>query len=518
LKKLRVGVIDLATKAPTRSLYARVMHANLASIMPQVVATWCEQEGHEVTFTCYTGLESILDEIPGDVDIVFVSAFTQSALLAYALSNMFHSRGAVTVLGGPHARCYPEDARRYYDYVLGFTDREVIRGVLAERAHSPGNGAVLAAQKQPAALPGVRERWKYVEATMRKAPVLKIVPMLGSLGCPYSCSFCIDADVPYQPLSVGTLQEDLRFLRQKMRTPRIGWHDPNFGVRFQEIMAAIEEVAPPGSIESIAESSLSLLSEPHLKRLQANGFKAILPGVESWYSLGNKSKTGSTTGLDKVRAVSDHVNLILKYIPYVQTNFVLGLDVDRGAEPFELTKRFLDLTPGAFPGYSLLSAFGQASPLNLDLQREGRVIPFPFHFLDNNQAMNVRPLNYTWTEFYDHLIDLVQYSFSVPAIARRFRANRGVINQGMNVVRAVSSEGWGRLGYHREIRRRLDRDPELRAFFHQETTEIPRFYADRIRMDLGPLYDWLPEGATEHDAYAYHRSRTPVATTAAFAT
>ena len=40
--------------------------------------------------------------------------------------SLFRSRGAVTVLGGPHARCYPEDARRYFDYVLGFTDRAII--------------------------------------------------------------------------------------------------------------------------------------------------------------------------------------------------------------------------------------------------------------------------------------------------------------------------------------------------------------------------------------------------------
>ena len=155
---------------------------------------------------------------------------------------------------------------------------------------------------------------------------------------------------------------------------------------------------PPGRIDFIAESSLSLLSEPHLKRLGSNGFKAILPGIESWYDLGNKSKTGARQGMDKVRQVSDHVNMILRYIPYMQTNFVLGLDADEGTEPFELTKRFLDLTPGAFPGYSLLSAFGRAAPLNLEYQRAGRVLPFPFHFLNNNQAMNVKPKNYSWPD------------------------------------------------------------------------------------------------------------------------
>src|SRR5439155_309332 len=196
------------------------MHANLASIMPQVVGVWCEAEGHQVTLVCYTGLENLVEELPGDVDIVFIGAFTEAALLAYALSNLFRSRGAVTVLGGPHARCYPEDARKYFDYVVGFADRALIREILRDCSPHP----------------------------------------------------------------------------------------------------------PPGRIDFIAESSLSLLSEAHLKRMAHSGFKALLPGVESWYDLGNKSKTGENRGMDKVRQVSDHVNTILRYIPYVQTNFVLGLD------------------------------------------------------------------------------------------------------------------------------------------------------------------------------------------------
>ena len=53
------------------------------------------------------------------------------------------------------------------------------------------------------------------------------------------------------------------------------------------------------------ESSLSLLSEPHLKRLRHNGFRAVLPGIESWFDLGNKSNTGTRCGLDKVRQVSE---------------------------------------------------------------------------------------------------------------------------------------------------------------------------------------------------------------------
>jgi hypothetical protein len=164
------------------------------------------------------------------------------------------------------------------------------------------------------------------------------------------------------------------------------------------------------------------------------------------------------------------------------------------------------MTPGAFPGYSLLTAFGRAASLNLEYQRDDRVLPFPFHFLNNNQAMNVRPRNYAWTEFYEHVVDLTRYSFSGTAVARRFRATRGAIPKFLNLVRAVSTEGRGRLRYYREILRRLRNDRQFRPYFEQETRELPSFYVDRIRRDLGALWQWLPPGALDHDPHAYLRS------------
>jgi hypothetical protein len=503
-KRLRVGILDLVTKAPTKALWARVMHPNLASIMPQALAVWCERAGHDVTFVCFTGNEDLLAELPKDMDILFIGAFTQAGQISYALSNMFRKRGVVTVLGGPHARCYPEDARKYFDYVVGFTDETVIEEILSEVAPHRPYGRYLAASRQPRDLPSVRERWKFIEPTIEKSPTrLKAVPMIGSLGCPYTCSFCIDSAVPYQPMDLDQIRDDLRFLAEKRPGIWVGWHDPNFGVKFDDYLSTIEEAIPPGTISFAAESSLSLLSEANVKRMAAAGFKVMLPGVESWNSLGNKSRTGAKTGLDKVRQVSEHVNMILRYLPYVQANFVLGLDCDVGDEAFELTKRFIDMTPGAFPGYSLLSAFGEAAPLNLEFQRDGRVLPFPFHFLNNNQAMNVVPANYSWKAFYDHVIDLTQYSFSWRNIRRRAFATPAVFARFMNVVRAVSTEGFGRIKYYTNMRHMLDHDRSIQAFFSGESAEIPSFYINRVRSELGPLWEELPKGALHHDPNAY---------------
>jgi hypothetical protein len=70
-------------------------------------------------------------------------------------------------------------------------------------------------------------------------------------------------------------------------------------------------------------------------------------------------------------------------------------------------------------------------------------------------------------------------------------------------VRAVSSEGWGRIDYHTTIRRLLDTDKTVRAYLEGETTVLPEFYLNRIRTDLGPMYRYLPEGALYHDPNAY---------------
>ncbi|HEX2093182.1 MAG TPA: radical SAM protein [Longimicrobiaceae bacterium] len=503
---MRIGIIDLLGKEPPRNGYSRLMRANNTSIMPQVVGVWCEEEGHEVHMAYYSGPELLAGGLPEDLDLVFINAFSQAALLAYAFSGYYRHRGVPTVLGGPHARSYPEDARQYFDYVVGFCDREVLREILLDAAPHRPEGLYLSAQRQPASLPGLRQRWKFLAPSMEKAKVLKLVPLLGSLGCPYKCSFCIDAVVPYQPLEFEGLKDDLRFF-QELKLPRsvAVWHDPNFGIRFDEYLDAIEEVVPPGRVTFVAETSLSLLKEENLKRLRRNGFKAIAPGIESWFDIGDKSRMRSVRGREKVEAVAEQANLVNRYVPYTQCNLIFGLDADEGPEPFELTKRFIDLAPGVYPHFAVLSAFGRNAVLNLDYQRDGRVVPVPFHFLDLVQAMNVRPRNYTWTEFYDHVIDVFDYSFSPRALTRRLLTNRRSYIALEQFFRGVSSERNNRLAYHRKMRRWME-EPQFRAFFEGETREIPQVLTDQIRQHLGPLWEWLPKGALHYDPNAYLHS------------
>jgi hypothetical protein len=499
MSQKRVTIIELVTKGPTRGPFARMMNANLASIMPQVIGVWCEELGHRVSYACYTGSEDLNTLIAEETDVVFIGAFTRSALTAYAISNLYRRRGIITVLGGPHARCYPEDSAHYFDYVLGFTSKTVIDDLMRELAPRSSTGQLLSSGRQPTELPSLASRWRFIEAMLAKAPLIKIVPMIGSMGCPYTCNFCIDATVDYRTLPFEQIRQDLKFLLTKIPKPIVGWHDPNFGIRFDDYMAAIEESSQGREIRFIAESSLSILSEERLQRLRDNGFVGMMPGIESWFELGNKSKTGTNFGSEKVRQVSDHVNTILRYIPFVQTNFVLGLDSDAGDEPFELTRRFLDRSPGAYPAFSMLTAYGRAAPLNLELQRAGRVLPIPFLFLDGNHAMNVRPLNYSWPEIYRQAADVTHYAMKGRRMFRRWAANTGT-TRWVNLVRSHSS---GRARFQKLMHEELRTDSSMRRFFDGVSRSLPAFYVGRIAKTLGSLAEALPRPAFMHDENAY---------------
>jgi hypothetical protein len=94
------------------------------------------------------------------------------------------------------------------------------------------------------------------------------------------------------------------------------------------------------------------------------------------------------------------------------------------------------------------------------------------------------------------------------------RANRVTTARWMNVVRAVSSEGFGRIRHDSTVRRLLDHDTSMRRFFEGESEVLPAFYTERVRKDLGPWWDAMPEGSLRHDPNAYlkaHQAARPSA-------
>ena len=216
----------------------------------------------------------------------------------------------------------------------------------------------------------------------RKPLPLSAVPMLASMGCPYRCDFCIDWSSTYHPLPADRLRADLRYLAKHLPGRLVVFHDPNFAVKFDQVFETLEAQPPGERPPYIIESSLTVLRGDRPQRLKETNCAMVAPGVESWTDYSNKAGVGRTSGVAKVDRVAAHFAQLAENVPYLQANFMFGLDTDQGDQPVELTKRFMDLAPFAFPTINIPVPFG-GTPLHDELAAGGRILstmPFSFYY------------------------------------------------------------------------------------------------------------------------------------------
>src|SRR5262249_39643071 len=102
----------------------------LASLTPQAVAVWCRQLGHQVYYATYYGQSDPKRLLPDQLDIVFIATYTQASALAYALSTLYRREQTVTVIGGPHAKAFPVDCLRFFDFVVRDCDKTLLMEIL----------------------------------------------------------------------------------------------------------------------------------------------------------------------------------------------------------------------------------------------------------------------------------------------------------------------------------------------------------------------------------------------------
>jgi radical SAM superfamily enzyme YgiQ (UPF0313 family) len=382
----KIGVLELCTHQPTHSserVVGLLEKKQYVAVTPQAISAWCRQLGYDVHYAIYYGDGDPRAKLPPDLDLVFISTYSCLAPLAYALSKAYRRSGTRTVCGGPHAKGFPHDTLRYFDLVVLECDRDLIADILHDR-FAPQS--IVSSRAPYADLPTIAERLPEIQASVfwRGRPfAYSLVPMLASMGCPYNCNFCVDWDHPYRVLPLARLAEDLGYASTHLPGVKLFFCDPNFGIRFDETLAAFESIPAGRRSPYIIETSLTNVRQRgRLQRLQDTHCIAIAPGIESWTGYSNKAGVRTSTGWEKMNQLAEQMQIIQEHVPYIQANFILGLDTDAGDEPFELTKEFLRRTPYLFPTLNMPVAFG-GTPLHRSLLQEGRilkVVPFSFYW------------------------------------------------------------------------------------------------------------------------------------------
>lgn len=484
---MKIGIIDLLADSPDVGwlgrLYGIYVRSQFASIAPQAVSVWCRQLGHQVTYTTYYGQRDPLRLLPDDLDVLFVATYSQASALAYALAKIFRRRKTLTVIGGPHAKSFPTDCTRFFDLVVKDCDKSLIGDILSGQFDPP---TIITSNKALTDFPLVVERWPEISTASfpRGRPVRSsVVPLLSSIGCPYSCDFCVDWSNPYVALPKDRLKADLEYLSKNWPTLAIAYHDPNFAVRFGETMDVIEGLPEGRRNPYIMESSLSILKESRLHRLRATNCAYVAPGIESWNDYSAKSGTTRSSGREKLEQVVDHLTLIAQYVPGIQTNFVFGTDQDRGAEPAELTKEFVRRTPFVWPIFNIPTPFG-GTPLYDAYHGEGRILdqmPFALYY---NPYLAITLKHYHPIEYYDHMIDL-QFSNVAGSLQMR-RILSATTHPTVKFIMALRTMRSRRdLRVYQLLRQAIASDPQMRAFHEGKRVGLPRFYDAIVERRLG---------------------------------
>ncbi len=490
-----VGIIDLLhDRVPDRSFdpYGYYFRKQFMGIMPQAVAVWCRQLGHHVHYRTYWGQVDPFSLLPSELDVLFVSSYTQSSGLAYAIALAFKRKGTLTVLGGPHARSFPTDCARFFDIVVKDCDSQLVDDILQRRFDPP---IIVSSSRPLREFPSVEERMpeirisSFYDGQPRSA---SFVPIMSSVGCPYSCNFCVDWNSTYVTLSTDRLYADLDFLSRRYPKLMIAYHDPNFAVRFDSTMDVITRIPSQRRNPYVMESSLSILKEGRLWRLAETNCAYVAPGIESWSDYSNKAGTGSNTGRSKLEKVIAQLDIVRKYVPGVQANFIFGTDGDRGSEPIELTKEFIRRRPQIWPIINIPTAYG-GTPLYDQLYRAGRILetmPFLFYY---NPYLSIITKHYDPATFYDQLIELNLARVSGTMLVRRLASQTPPAIRFVNAVRTFDT--WWELSELRRIRGALASDEQFRAFHEGRSRMLPAFYSALFERRLGRYAELVPPGA-----------------------
>lgn len=483
---MKIGILELlldtVALSPTDTVFGRLFRRQLYSIMPQTIAAWCRELNHQVHYATYYGQRDPARLLPADLDIVFISAYTQASALAHALAKLYRMDGVRTVIGGPHAKAFPEECLRFFDIVVGDCDKALLDDILCGRVEPP---ALVASKGSPAEFASVEERLPEISGTaMNGAKVrkLSVISMLASTGCPYSCEFCTDWNNPYRAVPADRLAADLQFVSKNFPGNLIAFHDPNFAVRFDETMDVIETVPEERRNAYLMESSLSILKESRLERLRRTRCLFLAPGVESWGDFGNKAATGSAQGHAKLERVVAHFKMLHEFVPGLQANLLFGTDIDSGTEPVELTKEFMRLLPFVWPGINIPTPYG-GTPLYDQYLLEGRILeemPISLYFAP---YLVTTLKHYDPLEYYDHLIDIYEVMTSGRMLYERIRPRAPFPVRAGHFLRTFAMRQ--ELAEQRRVRAMLATDPQFRAFHEGRPVALPEFYHRLYERRLG---------------------------------
>jgi radical SAM superfamily enzyme YgiQ (UPF0313 family) len=337
-----------------------------------------------------------------EIDLVGITALTDTASRAYKIADNFRARGVKVILGGVHPSFLPEEASQHADAVVIGEAEGNWPSLINDFKGNKLQKVYRQCERPSLVNIPIPRRELFAEG----AYILKQT-ISATRGCPYDCSFCSVTSFfgrTYRRRPINEILKEIETLNHKKP---IGFVDDNiFGnpKYAKELLRALT----PYKIKWIAQASVMIARDDELLELAAaSGCIALLIGFET-LSSANLVAIGK-----KVNIVDEYETVIERIHSHgisIHGFFILGLD-DDDEGVFERTVSFVQKIrlesaqfawPVPYPGTALYES----------LDRAGRIVTKDWSLYESNVVFEPKLMSremlqqgrdLVWRKFYSLL-------------------------------------------------------------------------------------------------------------------
>lgn len=324
---------------------------------------------HQVAYLEISTLTSH-DALP-QFDLVALSSMTAQIDEAYAVADVYRSRGTRVVMGGLHVSQLPEEGLQHADAVVRFGAEGVWPQVVADAAKGALQRVYVGATDR------VFDRHLYAAPRFELLAGREYnrVTVQTSRGCPRHCEFCaasLRITKRFNQKPVELVLAEIRAAKQHVRKPFFEFADDNTFLNPSWSKALLRELRDE-QIHFFTETDVSVADDLELCDLLAEaGCRQLLIGFES-------PRGGDLVGLDPVSWKRHQAPRYRRAIDVLQSRdvsvngcFILGLD-SHTPDVFPEVLEFVRSSGLAEVQFTVLTPF-PGTPLYERLKTEGRLL------------------------------------------------------------------------------------------------------------------------------------------------
>ena len=414
---VRVKSAELAALGVTLPGFVRrgKVIASLPSLGLLTVAALTPLE-HEVSYIEVADIHSA-PAFPA-FDLVGISSMTAQISEAYAVAELFRSRGTRVIMGGLHVSQLPHEALAHADAVLRFG----AEGVWPRVVDNAERGCL-----QPIYDGATNQVFSPGLYTMPRFDLLagrqyNRVTVQTSRGCPRACEFCaaslrITSQFNQKPIDL--VLTEIRAAKGHVRRPYFEFADDNTFLNHhwsKELLCALRDE----EIHYFTETDVSVADDLELCDLLAeSGCRQVLIGFES-------PRNNDLIGIDPASWKSRQASRYRRVIDVLQSRgvsvngcFILGLD-SHTPDVFPTMLDFVRSSGLAEVQYTVLTPF-PGTPLFERLRHEGRLLQEEFWDSCTLFDVNFQPKQMTVNELESGLRWLFRETYNRAETSRRLR-------------------------------------------------------------------------------------------------